>query len=343
MKNNFPHSVDILIVTNLPAFYKINLYNNLSAYKRILVIYTGYTSNQRNEDFFSAHSCYKYVYLQGNFFGKLFNVIRILSTIQYCELIVGGWDQIICWLFAFCSPVRKNGCVVESSIFESKTVGIKAIAKRLYLKRFSKAYVCGLPHSQLVEQLGFNGNIIKTGGCGILNYVSQPPFCARTTIRNFLYVGRLVPEKNIQLLIEVFNGYPTLNLMIIGFGPLESALKSIANSNITFVGAIENKKLSRFYQESDVFVLPSKSEPWGLVVEEALNNGTPVLVSDKVGCYIDLVLKKDVGVIFKSEDVNSLKKGIDKMLNVDYYNSLRLNISRLDFNSRVRNQLNCYL
>lgn len=118
-------------------------------------------------------------------------------------------------------------------------------------------------------------------------------------------------------------------------------MKTIAKSNITFLGQINNRELYKFYRDADVFILPSKSEPWGLVVEEALNNGTPVIVSDKVGCAIDLVTK-DTGLIFRSGNGDDLKAKVLRMCDVAYYNALRKNISTLDFNARAKKQIQSF-
>ena len=135
---------------------------------------------------------------------------------------------------------------------------------------------------------------------------------------------------------------PNLHLDIIGFGPLEEELKSIANKNITFLGAVNNKDLAKYYQNADVFILPSKSEVWGLVVEEALNNGTPVIVSDKVGCHYDLVTAS-TGLVFKSENLESLQEQISKICSINFYNNLRKGISQLDFIERAQNQVKAFV
>lgn len=90
------------------------------------------------------------------------------------------------------------------------------------------------------------------------------------------------------MLIKAFNenGKP---LTIIGTGSKEAEYKALAKSNITFLGFVDNNKLKDIYVNCDCFILPSNSEPWGLVVEEALYNGLPVIVSDMVGCNVDMV------------------------------------------------------
>lgn len=129
---------------------------------------------------------------------------------------------------------------------------------------------------------------------------------------------------------------------IVGFGVLESELKKMANSNVHFLGAVDNKALPEIYKHNDVFVLPSKSEAWGLVVEEALNNGLPVIVSDIVGCKDDLVTEK-TGLVFQNGSKDSLKQAVQKMADIKFYNSLRKGVSSLDFKMRMEKQVNAFL
>ena len=112
--------------------------------------------------------------------------------------------------------------------------------------------------------------------------------------------------------------------------------------NIHFLGAVNNVELPKVYQSHDVFILPSKKEPWGLVVEEALNNGMPVIVSDMVGCY-ETIVNEDNGLVFKFDDKDSLMQAINRMSDVDYYNRLRKNISKYDFAKIEKEQVSCYL
>ena len=127
-----------------------------------------------------------------------------------------------------------------------------------------------------------------------------------------------------------------------GYGPQELLLKSIAKQNINFHGAIPNIELFKQYQQNDVFVLPSSSETWGLVVEEALNNGLPVIVSDKVGCAEEIVDESN-GIVFRLSENDSLNNAILKIQDIEYYNSLKFNISKMDFEKIAQTQIDCYL
>lgn len=336
------HNVDILIVTNLPSFYKINLYNRIAKSKRIYVIYTGDTAEQRNADFFNGVMNYEYSFLGRNLFCRIIQTFQLIIKYKYSELILGGWDSLPLWLGALISPKRKNALVVESSYLDSSTSGLKGLIKKIFLLRISKVYASGKAQRKITDNLGFKGKTIITKGVGVFNYVTQPPFEFRDQVRNYIYVGRLVPVKNLELLVRVFNDLPDLNLTIVGFGPDEKFLRSIAKNNITFLGPINNNKLSGIYRQHDVFVLPSRSEAWGLVVEEALNNGLPVIVSDRVGCAEEIINEEN-GLVFRWNDPEALKKAILKMNNVSFYNQLRKNISKIRFDKIEEYQVNSYL
>jgi len=334
---------DLIYITNVPSFYKINLLNKISETKKIFVIFTGDTASIRNKDFFNGEILFDCAYLSSGIkLRKVFEVIKLLRKNKFEELIIVGWDSIYMWSAAFYPNIRNKSIVVESSLLESKTTGFKGLIKKLFLSRISKAYVSGKSQTDLVVALGFKGKIIKTKGVGIFNIIPQPKYKPAKLVKNFIYVGRLSPEKNLQHLIETFNLLPYLTLNIIGYGPQEQYLKSMAKGNIIFHGAVPNHELYKYYQQNDVFILPSISEPWGLVVEEAFNNGLPVIVSDRVGCAAEIVNASN-GIIFKLAEPDGLQNALLKMTDIEFYNSLRYNISQLDFNRIAQEQVNCYL
>lgn len=330
-----------LIITNLPSFYKINLYNEINKHCKVLVIYTNDGSQGRNNDFFKGGAEFRYIHLAKNKFVRICQLIKILLQVEYDELVISGWDSLPLWIGAIISPKRKNALVIESSYLESVTVGIKGFIKRIFLSRISKVYASGLAQRRVTDALNFRGETIITKGVGVFNYIKQPAYTPRDKVKNFLFVGRLINVKNLEYLVTKFNAHPELSLTIIGFGELENDLKAIAKPNIKFLGAIDNKELPVHYQSADVFILPSLIEPWGLVVEEALNNGTPVMVSNKVGCAEEIVTEGN-GVVFSLE-TDDFDEKLSKIRDIDTYNAMRKHISTMDFESIEQYQVNCYL
>jgi len=333
-----------IFVEDAPSFYHVALYNELVKDIDISVVYSEdkHYDRSRNEDFFGSEPRYRVTYIDGNLLKKAKMVVSILRHTEYEEIVIGGWGHLGHWLFWFFSPKKKNSCIIESSLLESQKNGIRGFVKRMFLKKISTVYAAGMLQAQLAYSLGFKGNITISGGCGLLNYKPQPSFEKRTVVKNFLYVGRFVKVKNLKLLIEAFNKLPQLNLMMVGFGEEEENLKAIAMPNIKFLGQIKNIELWQYYRDADVFILPSLSETWGLVVEEALNNGTPVIVSDRVGCKDDLVTS-DTGLVFKHDSIEDLIDKINLITDIGFYNNLRLGVSKLNFIERAQQQINTFI
>lgn len=130
--------------------------------------------------------------------------------------------------------------------------------------------------------------------------------------RVFLAVGRLVKRKGFDKLISAWSSMPEElrrgnSLIIVGGGPEESALKEKARSlgltNITFVGMQGPEQLARYYAMADIFVFPSLLDVWGLVVNEAMACGLPILASKYAGASQELIEDTATGELY---DPNNL-------------------------------------
>lgn len=139
----------------------------------------------------------------------------------------------------------------------------------------------------------------------------------------FLFVGRLSAEKGINTLVEAFRilkeRVRDAELRIVGTGPLGNQLKQqVADAglqdSVHFLGSLQDEPLSREYFGATCMVLPSLREPWGLVTNEALAHGCPVLVSESCGCVPELVVDGVSGYAFPAGDVPALHRVMLKSL-----------------------------
>jgi len=130
-----------------------------------------------------------------------------------------------------------------------------------------------------------------------------------------LFCGKLIPEKGSDDLLEAFlKAFPNITdtapyLLFVGDGPMRKELEKRAahrTADIRFMGFKNQTELPAFYDLCDLFVLPSRFEPWGLVVNEVMNAAKPVIISDRVGCGADLVENNVNGFVFKTGSVNDL-------------------------------------
>jgi glycosyltransferase involved in cell wall biosynthesis len=129
-----------------------------------------------------------------------------------------------------------------------------------------------------------------------------------------LFAGKFESKKQPDFLIKSLiaankDRCDTLKLVLVGQGPLEADLKLLAKPYdfITFIPFVNQSEMPIVYRLADVYCLPSKGpgETWGLAVNEAMASGRPVIVSDKVGCAIDMV-NNNTGFVFKHDDVTAL-------------------------------------
>ncbi len=140
--------------------------------------------------------------------------------------------------------------------------------------------------------------------------------------KNILYLGYLRKGKGIDLLINAYKKLHLKNTMLIiaGTGPEESNLKKIANddSTIHFVGYVEGAKKVLYYSIAHLFVLPTYHDSWGLVINEAMYYGLPIIVSSAAAAS---EMVTDNGYVIPPGDEQALFDALHKLLLDD---SLRL-------------------
>jgi glycosyltransferase involved in cell wall biosynthesis len=133
----------------------------------------------------------------------------------------------------------------------------------------------------------------------------------------FLYLGRLDPDKNIEFLIQSFTKLNNSNsiLLIVGVGGLAKYLKKIINSykGIHVISDHDQKDISLFYQNSDVFVTASKIEVQSLTALEAMASGLPIIAA-RAGGMIDLCKDSVNGYLFKPDDENDFINKVNLLL-----------------------------
>ena len=134
--------------------------------------------------------------------------------------------------------------------------------------------------------------------------------------RYFLFVGRFAPEKNVSRMLEAYATYRQAvglrawGLVLVGGGPLETELRVRAQElrDVVFAGFQQVDAVPAYYGLASCLVLPSISETWGLVVNEAMAAGLPVLVSQRCGCVPELVQEGVNGYVCDPSDTADLAR-----------------------------------
>ncbi|MBX9634872.1 MAG: glycosyltransferase family 4 protein [Magnetospirillum sp.] len=127
--------------------------------------------------------------------------------------------------------------------------------------------------------------------------------------RVVLYAGKLMGRKHPDVLLQAWTqaawpGQPP-HLLYVGDGEMRARLQALAGAGVVFAGFRNQSELPGLYALADVFVLASEREPWGLAVNEAMACGTAIVVSDQVGCAVDLV-DETCGAVVPAGDAAAL-------------------------------------
>jgi 1,2-diacylglycerol 3-alpha-glucosyltransferase len=207
----------------------------------------------------------------------------------------------------------------------------KEYPKKKIVQLFDAALVGGKPHVAYMKQLGMPAELIETGYDAVDNYYfkleaekvrsNQEFFRKKYQLPQhfFLTSNRFIEKKNLFRLLEAYRKYLDLNqekswqLIMLGDGTLKKQLQEKMEllkltDHVQMPGFLQYDALPHYYGLANVFIHSSTSEQWGLVVNEAMASGLPVIVSDKCGCCKDLVENGVNGFSFDPYNVEELSE-----------------------------------
>ena len=206
---------------------------------------------------------------------------------------VGGWNQPAFWqALIYCRARRIPLLVwVESTSRDVRPESPPLeLAKRALIRGASGFFVPGRASADYVRSFGIPEERIALApnavDAGVFGRAAMDRRGHETC--TFLYAGRLDAEKGLDVLLRAFSRVPG-RLVIAGSGREEKRLRALADDRVRFSGPLDRDELVPLYAEADVFVLPSRSEPWGMVLNEAAAAGLPLVATEGVGAAHDLV------------------------------------------------------
>ncbi len=216
--------------------------------------------------------------------------------------------------------------IMQDSKFDDKQRWLwRELGKAVLYRPYSAAFVGGRRSRSYLEFLGMPAERIVLGydtvsAQRLVRLADRDPAGdgEAYAARHFTVIARFVPQKNLELALDAYAAYRRLSpdrpraLLLCGAGPLESALRSrVADSGIEgvhFCGWLDEPAVARMLAQSLALILPSKEEPFGLVVTEAIALGVPVLVSENSGAR-DLLVRTGVnGYVIEPDNAEGLAR-----------------------------------
>ena len=138
---------------------------------------------------------------------------------------------------------------------------------------------------------------------------------------NVLFSGQLIHRKGVDVLVDAFvrsaDAAPSMRLQLMGSGPdraaLEGRIPPTLRDRVSFLGHRDPADLPGVFAQADIFVLPSRHDGWGVVVNEALAAGLPIVASNAVGAARDLVVDGENGFVVESGSVEELAGALTRL------------------------------
>ncbi|NET31569.1 MAG: glycosyltransferase [Cyanothece sp. SIO1E1] len=269
-----------------------------------------------------------------------------LKTLNPDVLAIPGWGYPISRAaLRFAKHHRLPAILMSESKWDDtpRTWWKEMVKSLFYTRQFQSALVGGKLHRDYLVRLGFPATSISFGYDIVDNdYFTQQAQSARrhsSAIRQqhkqlpdrpyFIAVTRFIPRKNVLRLIDAFAQYrqaisqeQAWDLVICGSGEEEANIRDRIHSyhlepHIHLPGFQSYQAIPYWFGLASAFIHPAVSEQWGLVVNEALAAGLPALVSNRCGCYPELILEGINGFGFDPENVEQLSYLMVKISHLD--------------------------
>ncbi len=341
----------VLWLTNIPSPYRLKFFSELGKKTELTVLFEKGFSTERDETW----KDYQFI----NYTGV---VLRGISIITDMAISVGFKQYINDFrndIIVVSNPVTPTGiaailymqchhiryCIESDGAFPKNNGGLRgALKHRLY----SCAHIC-MTTSELGKQYFLNYGVKKEK---IEKYPFSSVFLSEIRQKDvskeekqmlrsslgihnshmILSVGRFIPIKGFDSLIKVFNQIEIdCDLCIVGGKPTEE-YKALVNPKrknaIHFIDFMEPSELKKYYDAADVFAFTSHGDVWGLVVNEAMSRGLPVVSTDRALAGVEMIVDGENGYVVKDNDLDAFRRAIEQIVRSDRYEEM--SVSAID-------------
>lgn len=327
----------VLYLTNIPAPYRVDFFNELGKYCDLTVLFERSSARDRDDKWQVNQAVnYKAVFMKGIKIGNdsafCIEVLKYLNK-SFDHIVIGGYSTPTGMLAINFLKMKKL------PFYLSADGGmIKEEKKVIYLfkKYFISSADCWLSTSEKTTQYfmyyGAKKDKIWKYPFTSLREVDIlpqiPTLKEKLEIRKQLNikedkvivsVGRMIPGKGFDILIEAVKELSNdLGIYIVGGSPLNELIEQKERynlQNVHFINFISKDEVSEYYKAADLFVLPTRGDVWGLVINEAMAKGLPVITTDKCVAGLELIQDNYNGFLVPVENSKVLKEKILEILN----------------------------
>ncbi len=249
-------------------------------------------------------------------------IYALYKEIKPDSVIISGWmDRDYMKVGRMIGKLCPVGLIIDNPWTGNLKQWLLLPAARILLHSFvSWCWVPGKRQALFASRLGFTPNQIQLGFYATDTEPFEKMGLKRTNPDNrkkrFICVARYIPEKAYPLLWSAYRSiYPQIKddweLWCVGTGA--DYEHRTEHPGIRHLGFVQPSEMEYIIQQSDVFVLPSRYEPWGMVVQEFAAAGFPLVLSDAVGASEAFLKEGENGFLFPSGSEEALGKMLLKI------------------------------
>jgi glycosyltransferase involved in cell wall biosynthesis len=258
----------------------------------------------------------------------------VLDERSYDVFMVNGWNVRSYWQAMRECWARELPLLIRGDSHLLKRASLaRRLVKRVALGRWFSRCAAFLTVGSLNEEFFKHYGCDPTRFFPVRHFVDNEWFAARATADSdrlsllrdrwnvtegslvVLFAGKFAEGKRPMdaiAAVERCKGAP-VHLLMVGDGPLREECEQYVINRalpVSFTGFLNQRSMPDAYALADLLVLPSKTETWGLVVNEAMACGIPAVVSDGSGCAPDLIIEDETGLTFPVGDVSALSRAL---------------------------------
>jgi glycosyltransferase involved in cell wall biosynthesis len=327
----------VLFLANIPSPYRVDFFNELGKQCELTVLFERETSDERDLSWYNNNfNNFQTIFLKGKKINKstalCFSVFGYLKRELFDIIIVGGYSTPTGMLAIEILRKRKipfilntdGGIIKKDSTF-------KYLMKKHYIGSASYWLSTGKHTTDYLVNYGANKhNIFIYPFTSLLqkDILANPPLenlksemKSRLNIKEdkiVLSIGQFIDRKGFDILLKACENLPkNFGVYIVGGSPTQEYINlkdELYLTNVHFIGFKSKEELKEYYSVSDLFVLPTREDIWGLVINEAMANGLPVVTTDKCVAGLELVNDNENGFIIPVNNSSILAARITEVL-----------------------------
>lgn len=330
------HKLKVLYITNIPSPYRVEFFNELGCFCDLTVLFERSNASDREDAWISGeNSVFKRVLLKGVLSGNdgsiSFGAIKHLAKYNYDIIIVGGYSTPTAMLTILYMKIKGVPFLLnaDGGFVKGERKFVKKI-KNFFIGSATGYLSTGNETNKYLEYYGAKKENIYCYPFSsikkdlILMQALTPE--ERTALKNahtitcdkmIVSVGQFIHRKGFDVLIRAMQRISDAALYIIGGNPIEEYKQLLKDNNINnvfFLPFMKQEELFQYYKMADVFVLPTREDIWGLVINEAMSQGLPIITTDKCVAGIELVQNGKNGFLVPVESVEALSEKISIVL-----------------------------